>query len=98
MRRLTRSLLSLALCLPAVAVAQSVSAFTHVTLIDGRDGPALPDMTVIVRRQRIESVSPSASTVITKARSKTYTAGLGGPLNNLLPLPVAAVVIGSGLA
>jgi len=46
MRVLTRALLSLSLCLPAAALAQGVSAFTNVTLIDGRGGPAMPDMTV----------------------------------------------------
>jgi hypothetical protein len=36
--------------------------------------------------------------VITKARSKTDTAGLGGVMSNLVLLPIAAVVVGSGLA
>jgi len=69
MRVLTRALLSLSLCLPAAALAQGVSAFTNVTLIDGRGGPAMPDMTVIVRGRTIESVGSAASAVIPKGAS-----------------------------
>ncbi len=68
--------------LAAPALAQGVTAFTHVTLIDGRGGAALPDVTVIVRGTTIASVGPGASAtippgaVVVAGRGKTLLPGL----------------------
>lgn len=40
--------------------------FMHVAVIDTAGGPTLPDRTVVIRGDRIASVSPSASTVVDK--------------------------------
>jgi imidazolonepropionase-like amidohydrolase len=66
MHRPIRCLLVLALCVPAALFAQGVTAFTNVTLIDGRGGPVMPDVTVIVRGSTIESVGPTAGSVVPK--------------------------------
>jgi imidazolonepropionase-like amidohydrolase len=48
----------LAFAVPAGAVSQLPIAFTHVTVIDGSDSIARPDLTIVVRGARIESVGP----------------------------------------
>lgn len=52
-------LLSLTLAGPTRAA--DILAITHVTLIDGTDAPARPDLTVIVNAGRIASIAPSTS-------------------------------------
>jgi imidazolonepropionase-like amidohydrolase len=39
---------------------EPATAYVHATLIDGRGGPARPDMAVVVRGERIVAVVPSA--------------------------------------
>jgi imidazolonepropionase-like amidohydrolase len=55
---------SLALLLPATGIAQqsdsAALALTHVTVIDGTGSAPVPDMTVVLRRGRIEAIYPSA--------------------------------------
>src|SRR5271168_1079286 len=43
---------------------KSALAITHVTLIDATGAPAQPDMTVLVRNQRIAAIGPSKSIAI----------------------------------
>jgi imidazolonepropionase-like amidohydrolase len=42
-------------------------ALIHVTVLDGRGGPPLPDATVLVRDGRIEAVGPSSRTPVPRA-------------------------------
>ena len=41
--------------------AVPVTAYTHVTLIDGTGGPAAPDVAIVVAGERIKAVQPMAS-------------------------------------
>jgi len=50
---------SLAVPTAAAAAADSAIAFTHVNIIDATGSPAQPDMTVIIRGQRIVQVAKS---------------------------------------
>jgi imidazolonepropionase-like amidohydrolase len=43
---------------------ESVIALVGATLIDGNGGPAVPDVTIIIRGQRIAEVGPRASTTV----------------------------------
>ncbi len=42
-------------------MAQARVVFTHVTVIDGRDAPPQPNMSVVVLGDRIESIGPSSA-------------------------------------
>src|SRR5918994_6912825 len=61
-------MMPLVVLLAAIAAFQSGGtdrpiALTHVTLIDGRGGPALPDATIIIENGRIVAVGRSSSIV-----------------------------------
>ena len=57
-------LLVLLAATPLPTRAQSVTAFTHATVIDGRGGTPLVEATVIVRGASIEAVGPGVSTAV----------------------------------
>ena len=49
---------------PFVSVDTPLVALTHVQLVDGTGGPARADQTVILSRERIQAVGPSATVTI----------------------------------
>jgi imidazolonepropionase-like amidohydrolase len=49
---------------PGDSGASAPVALAHVTVLDGRGGPPLPDATVLVRDGRIEAVGPSSRTPV----------------------------------
>ncbi|HYL30924.1 MAG TPA: hypothetical protein VEU27_13485, partial [Gemmatimonadales bacterium] len=63
---LARRVIGLALlaAAPALAQAPSVTALTHVTVIDGTGAAPRPDMTVVFRTGRIAALFPSGADTI----------------------------------
>lgn len=59
-----RFLFALLIAAPLAMPAQTITAFTHATVIDGRGGTPLTDATVIVRGATIERVGPAGSTAV----------------------------------
>src|SRR5687767_6744315 len=86
-----RLALSLALLLPATAVAQlpqlsqqvqqyvsvsdSVVALTHVRVVDGTGAAAREDQTIVLRGGRIAAVGPAASTAVPRGARVVDGAG-----------------------
>jgi imidazolonepropionase-like amidohydrolase len=48
----------------AATPSENVVALVGATLVDGNGGPAVPDVTIVVRGKRIAEIGPSASVTV----------------------------------
>src|SRR5262245_13238448 len=73
-RVLTSALMAL-LAPPGAAQEKSALAFTHVAVVNVADGSVKPDMTVLVRGNRIRAVGPTVGVALPESAVVVNSAG-----------------------